>query len=123
VVQEKVQFPLEANGWHGLVPTVDVVMNLQDKMNELKKEVSAHQHLKNRRRDTVMTRRTVVKGVGQGLWDLSVLLGRIRVGSLTMTGLIILVLVLAVHGGAAKKEWGILILWPRKGPLSVFLWA
>jgi hypothetical protein len=32
-----------------------------------------------------------------------------------MTGLIILVLVLAAHGGAAKKEWGILILWPRKG--------
>jgi len=33
-VQEKVQVPRKANDYHSLVPTVDVVMNLQDKMDE-----------------------------------------------------------------------------------------
>jgi hypothetical protein len=32
------------------------------------------------------------------------LLGRIRIGGLIMTGLMILALLLAAHGGAAKKE-------------------
>ena len=52
--------------------------------------------------------------VRQGRWELSMLLGRIRVGGLIMAGLIILVLVLAAHGGAAKKERGIFILYPRR---------
>jgi hypothetical protein len=41
VVQERTPFPCKANGYHGLVPTVDVVMNLQDKIDELKR-ASAH---------------------------------------------------------------------------------
>ena len=32
VVQERKQFPCEANGQHGLVPTMNIVMNHQDKM-------------------------------------------------------------------------------------------
>jgi hypothetical protein len=42
--QEAMPFPCEANGYHGLqvVPTVDVVTNLQDKMDRLKKKASAH---------------------------------------------------------------------------------
>ena len=44
VVQERIPFPRKANGYHSLVPTVDVVMNLQDKMNELNKAL-AHQLL------------------------------------------------------------------------------
>ena len=43
-------------------------------------------------------------GIRLGTWGLSLLLGRIRVGGLIMTGLIIWVLVLVAHGGAAKKE-------------------
>jgi len=58
----------------------------------------------------VVARPTVIIGVKRGLWGLSMLLGRILVGGLIMTGLIILILWLAAHGGAAKKEWGILIM-------------
>jgi hypothetical protein len=35
-----------------------------------------------------------------------------------MTGMRILVLVLAAHGDTAKREWEFLILWPEGGPLS-----
>ena len=43
VVQERIPFPCKANGYyHSVVPTVEVVMNLQDKMNELKKKASVH---------------------------------------------------------------------------------
>lgn len=42
MVQERILFPCKANGYHSLVPTADVVMNLQDKMYELKKKTSAH---------------------------------------------------------------------------------
>lgn len=47
MVQEKVQFPREANGYCGVVSTADseVVVNLQDKMSSLKKKVLAHQLL------------------------------------------------------------------------------
>jgi hypothetical protein len=119
VVQEKVQFPRKANGYHGVVPTAEVVVSLQDKLNKLKKKASAHQLFKKkkRRQNTLLTR-TVIISVGRGLDELSRLLGRIRMGGLIMTGLIILALLLAAHGGAAKKEWGILILWPQKNPLS-----
>jgi hypothetical protein len=67
VVLEKVQFPREVNGYHSLVPTVNVVMNFQDKMDELEKKVSAHWHLKNRRWHTVVARQTIITGVRQGL--------------------------------------------------------
>ena len=107
VVLEKVQFPRWAKGYHSLVPTNDVAMNCQDRVDELKKKASAQQHLRNRRRDTVVARRTVIRGVRRGLWVLSMLLGRRRIGGLIATVLIILVWVLAAHGGAAKKEWGI----------------
>jgi len=69
---------------------------------------------------SVVARRTVIIGVRWGLWELSMLLGRIRVGSLMMTGLIILVLALAAHGGAAKKQWEFSFCGLEKGPLSVF---
>lgn len=68
---------------------------------------------------TVVVRRTVSMGVRRGLWDLSMLFGRIRVGGLIMTRLMILVLVLPAHGGEAKKEWEILISWPRRRSLSM----
>jgi hypothetical protein len=47
VVQEKVHFPREANGYYGVVSTADseVVVSLQDRMNSLKKKASAHQLL------------------------------------------------------------------------------
>jgi len=68
----------------------------------------------------VLARRTVIIGVRRGLWGLSILLGRIRVGGLIMTGLIILILLLAAHGGAAKKQWEFSFCGLEKGPLSVF---
>lgn len=44
VVQEKVQVPHEGNGYHSLVPTVDVAMILQDKMDQDKmNELGKHQ--------------------------------------------------------------------------------
>ena len=47
MVQEKVQFPCEANGYYGVVSTADsgVVVSFQDKMSSLKEKVSAHQLL------------------------------------------------------------------------------
>ena len=42
MIQKRTPSPWEANGYHSFVPTVDIVMNLQDKMSELKKKVSAH---------------------------------------------------------------------------------
>ena len=68
----------------------------------------------------MVARRTVIMGVRLGMWELSTLLGRIWVGGLILTGLIILILVLAAHGCAAKKEWGILICGLEKGLLSVY---
>jgi hypothetical protein len=104
VVQERIPFPCKANGYHSLVPTVYVAMNLlQDKMYGLKKKASTHWQLKNRRRDTVVALWVVIIGVRPGLWELFMLLGRIRVGGLMMTGLIISILMLAVHGGLAKR--------------------
>ena len=41
VVQERIPFPCKVNGY-SLVPTADVVLNFQDKMNELKKNASVH---------------------------------------------------------------------------------
>jgi hypothetical protein len=46
VVQEKLQFPREANGYHGVVPTAEVVVSFQDKVNKLKKKASAYQLFK-----------------------------------------------------------------------------
>lgn len=48
VVQGKVQFPHEANGYYGVVPTADseVVVSLQDTVNKLKKKASAHRLVK-----------------------------------------------------------------------------
>jgi hypothetical protein len=46
VVQEKVQFPRKAKGYHVVVPTAEVVVSLQDKVNKLKKKASAHQLFK-----------------------------------------------------------------------------
>jgi hypothetical protein len=42
VIQKRTPSPWKSNGYHSLVPRVDVVMNLQDKTNELKKKASAH---------------------------------------------------------------------------------
>ena len=42
VVQGKVDFPHEANGYHGVVPTAEVVVSHRDKANKLKKKASAH---------------------------------------------------------------------------------
>lgn len=102
VLQEKIQFPRKANGHHSLGPTED--------LQEVKR--SAHYHLNNRKRDTVVARRTVIISVRRGLWVLSRLLGMMQVGVMMITGLMVLGLVLpGVHGGAAKKELGIIILW------------
>jgi hypothetical protein len=80
VVQERIPFPCKANGYHSLVPTVYVAMDLlQDKMYGLKKKASTHWQLKNRRRDTVVALWAVIIGasVRLGLWELFMLLGRI----------------------------------------------
>jgi hypothetical protein len=62
----------------------------------------------------------MIIGVMRGLWVLSMLLGRIWLGGLIMTGLMIWGLVLpGVHGGAAKKEWGIIICGLEKVLYSV----
>jgi hypothetical protein len=90
VVQGNLDFPHEANGYHGVVPTAEVVVSRQDKANKLKRKASAHQLFKKkkRRQNTLLTR-TVIISVGQGLArldELSGLLGRllggIRVGCL-----------------------------------------
>jgi len=88
---------------------VKVVVNLQDKMNKLKKKALARWHLKDQRQDTVVARRTVINGDGQALCELPRLLRKIRIGVLIMTR-IILVLVLAAHGGVRRGNRGILVL-------------
>lgn len=74
MVQEKVQLPREANGYHGVVPTAEVVVSRQDKVDKLKK-ASAHQLfiIKKRRQNTLLTG-TVTISVGQGLGGLPGLL-------------------------------------------------
>ena len=47
VVQEQVQFPRKANSYH-VVPTAEVVVSLQDKVNKLK-NASAHQLFKKKK--------------------------------------------------------------------------
>jgi hypothetical protein len=102
VVQEKLQFPREANGYHGVVPTAEVVVSFQDKVNKLKKKASAHQLFKKMRQNTLLTR-TVIISVGRGLDELPGLLGGIWVGCLIM---ITWVLVLAAHDRLQRRGDG-----------------
>lgn len=44
VIQRRTPSPWKANGYHSFVPRVDVVMNLQDKMNELINKMKASAH-------------------------------------------------------------------------------
>jgi hypothetical protein len=107
VVQKNAQFSYNANG---VFPADDVVVSLQDKMGMLKKRALAHQSFKIWKQDTMLARMDLIGtlSIGRGqLGEVSMLLGRIWVGGLIMTGMITWVLVLAVaHNGVWRRGMG-----------------